>query len=201
LVPPSVYTVRVNGLASRTSVDADVDLGFGYWRRGVRLRLAGGPAGWATAGLAPGVRLVGRVARYGAGWAVHPTAPGTRPAHVYAAVLGVGHDGDNVRADIDLGVDCWLAGQSVRLAGCNARELHDAGGPAARLNMATAAPAGTVVVLTSLKTDKYGGRYVGRIGLPDGTDLAARLIADGWAAPWDGRGTRPVPPWPRPVAD
>jgi endonuclease YncB( thermonuclease family) len=101
----------------------------------------------------------------------------------------------------------WLRGQAFRLLGCNARELAEPGGVEARDHLAglvldVGVPVGLGrrgVVLTSVKRDKYGGRYDAAVTLPDGSDLVAGLIAGQWAAPWDGRGPRPVPPWPRTV--
>lgn len=120
----------------------------------------------------------------------------------FAVVRGV-HDGDSVTVDLDLGLDTWKHGLALRLYGCNARELKDPGGPEARDNLAALLPAGLRIVVRSYKSgrdltdDKYGGRYDGRITLPDGRDLVALLIAEQWVAGWDGKGVRPLPPWPR----
>jgi hypothetical protein len=35
--------------------------------------------------------------------------------------------------------------------------------------------------------------------LPDGRDVATQMIRDRYAAPWDGKGTKPVPAWPIPI--
>lgn len=106
-------------------------------------------------------------------------------------------DGDTVVLDVDLGFDVWQRSQSFRLLGCNARE-HDApGGQEAVANLVELLPAGTEVTLTSIKPDKYGGRYDALIILPDGRDLTQLLIRAQWAAGWNGAGTKPVPPWPR----
>jgi len=129
------------------------------------------------------------------------------PAYRYVATVSAVHDGDGFTADVDLGFGVWLRGQTFRLFGCNARELTEPGGPEARdalvgLLLDAGANVGTGhrgVILTSVKPDKYGGRWLARVTLPDGSDLVAGLVADGWAAPWDGKGAKPVPPWPRPV--
>lgn len=115
----------------------------------------------------------------------------------YAAVITRVVDGDTVQADVDLGFHVWLRGAMFRLLGCNAIEHDQPGGAEATANLATLLPAGTPVVLTSVKVDKYGGRYDCSITLPDGRDLVSLLIAGQWAAPWDGTGPKPVPPWPR----
>lgn len=125
-----------------------------------------------------------------------------QPAYTYtAAVLSV-HDGDTITADVDLGFGVWVSRQAFRLLGLNARELSQLGGPEARDNLAALllSPTAThVVTLTSVKPDKFGGRYDAVITMPDGADLASLLIAEGWAAAWNGKGPKPVPPWPREV--
>ncbi len=106
-------------------------------------------------------------------------------------------DGDTVILDVDLGFSTWLRHQSFRLLGINAREKSDAGGGAAKTNLTLMLPAGMTVILTSVKNDKYGGRYDAHLRLPDGRDLGTTLVQEGWAAPWTGAGTKPLPPWPR----
>lgn len=113
-------------------------------------------------------------------------------------------DGDTVELDVDLGFGVWKraiggAGDecSFRLLGCNARE-HDApGGQEAIANLRTLLPVGATVTVTSVKNDKFGGRFDALITLPDGRDLTSLLVATQWAAAWNGRGAKPVPPWPR----
>lgn len=106
-------------------------------------------------------------------------------------------DGDTVILDVDLGFNMSLNKQSFRLLGINAREHTMPGGIEAADHLAQILPVGTPVVVSSVKTDKYGGRYDGLIQLPNGRDLAADLVQDGWAASWTGSGTKPLPPWPR----
>lgn len=106
-------------------------------------------------------------------------------------------DGDTLKVLLDLDVfSQWLLVR-FRLLGCNARELSMPGGPEARDNLTAMLPRGTTVGVTSVKLDKFGGRYDAIITLPDGRDLVSVLVADGWAVDWDGRGPRPVPAWPR----
>lgn len=109
-------------------------------------------------------------------------------------------DGDTVIMDVDLGFGIWIHEQSFRLLGINAREKSDVGGPEAKANLTALLPPGTRVLATSVKTDKYGGRFDAVLLLADGRDLAACLVHDGWAASWTGVGTKPVPPWPRTAA-
>jgi endonuclease YncB( thermonuclease family) len=53
--------------------------------------------------------------------------------------------------------------------------------------------------VSTVKPDKYADRVDAVITLPDGHDLAQLLCATGWAAAWNGHGTKPAPDWPRPV--
>lgn len=130
------------------------------------------------------------------------TAPSPIPApFLYNATVIDWHDGDTGTFEIDRGVYEY-ARWSVRLVGCNARELAEPGGVEARDFVRSLLPPGTRVVLATVKPDKYGGRLDAAVtfllnGTP--TDLVSLLIAEQWAAPWDGRGSAPVPPWPRTV--
>lgn len=109
-------------------------------------------------------------------------------------------DGDTLILDVDLGFNVWVRNQSFRLLGLNAREKSEAGGREAKEHLAALVPPGTPVTLTSVKPDKFGGRYDALLGLANGRDLAETLIAEGWAAAWDGNGTKPSPTWPRPMS-
>ncbi len=114
-----------------------------------------------------------------------------------AAVVRV-VDGDTVVLDVDLGFGVWLRDQHFRLQGVNTREHNDPGGAAAAEYLRHLLVVGSPVRIASYKNDKYGGRYDAVVlMLPGGEDLAAHLIEQGWAAPWDGRGERPLPAWPR----
>ena len=123
--------------------------------------------------------------------------------YVYRASVIDVHDGDTIDLLADQGFNEWHWGP-FRLAGCNARELKDPGGPEARDNLANILPANAVVYIRSMKPnrpiepDKYAPRWDARVFLPDGTDLVAMLITQNWLAPWDGTGSAPKPPWPRP---
>ena len=131
-----------------------------------------------------------------------------------AVVLEV-HDGDTVKMSVrlaktrmpdhDLGFHIYaehgfiVLHTSVRLLGCNAIELRNPGGPEAQQNLAALLPAGLHVMLSTVLDDKYGGRVDATVTLPDGTDLVTALIVGQWAAPWDGLGPKPTPPWPRTI--
>ena len=114
------------------------------------------------------------------------------PARVVRVV-----DGDTVILDVDLGFHLWLQNQSFRLLGLNAREKAETGGAEAKAHLTSLLPAGLSIRVTSVKVDKYGGRYDGEILFADGSSLNQQLLHDGWAAAWMGAGTKPVPPWPR----
>lgn len=118
--------------------------------------------------------------------------------YTFSAVVDRVQDGDTLDLSVNLdGFGAWHRG-SFRLLGCNARELSQPGGPEAAANLAAMLPVGTQVVIRSVKVDKFGGRYDAAVQLADGSDLVAALIAANWAAAWNGVGTKPVPPWPRP---
>lgn len=119
------------------------------------------------------------------------------PPYTYSATVIRVIDGDTVVLDVDLGFGIWLRDQSFRLTGCNAIERSRPGGKETKAYVAGLLPAGTAVLLRSIKDDKYGGRYDARIAFGAIPDLADFLIERGWAAPWDGTGKAPVPAWPR----
>ncbi len=127
-----------------------------------------------------------------------------KPPYEYRAVVDRVVDGDTVILDVSLGFGMWLLTSpkhpvSFRLLGLNAIELRNPGGKESRDHLAELLPAGTEVVIRSVAVDKYGGRYDVVI-FRDGVNINELLIATGWAAYWDGRGTAPVPPWPIPAA-
>jgi len=123
--------------------------------------------------------------------------------YVYRAVVAGVHDGDTITADVDLGWDIWRRATHIRLAGISARELSQPGGEEAAAHLAGVLPAGTELVVQSVKTGHDPAtatsfeRYVLACTLPDGRDLSQMLIAEGWAVAWDGRSKpTPYPYWP-----
>lgn len=117
--------------------------------------------------------------------------------YVRRAVVQRVIDGDTVALDVDLGF--WTHEYMLcRLLGLNARELHDPGGKEARDHLAGMLPVGSKVVVASIKPDKYAGRFDGVIYDADNADVNALMVASGYAAAWDGSGSKPVPPWPIP---
>jgi len=130
---------------------------------------------------------------------------GAAAPRTYPAVVLEVHDGDTVRVLIDRGGDdfwrTWL-----RLLGGNTRELAEPGGKEAgdhlRALLAPCTPTTAAglwampVQVVSTSWDKYGGRIDGHLLVPGVGDAMDRMIRDGYAAPWNGRGPRPVVPWP-----
>jgi micrococcal nuclease len=107
-------------------------------------------------------------------------------------------DGDTVLMDVDLGFYTYSR-MSCRLAGLNAIELNQPGGSQARTHLTTLLPQGTAVVVQSVKPDKYAGRFDAIVTSGTGggsVNINDTMVADGYAAPWDGSGPRPVPVWP-----
>lgn len=131
----------------------------------------------------------------------------------YKATVARIHDGDTITVDIvlakrrlkprdldlgfnvhDRGTAIVLAGQSVRLKGCNAAELATDAGRQALAYLQTILHVGDTVTLVSHGWDKYGGRIDGEVTLADGRDLTRAMINSGFALPWDGKGVKPVAP-------
>ncbi len=108
-------------------------------------------------------------------------------------------DGDNFLDMVDQGLETFRR-LNCRLNGCNAREHDEEGGPEATYNLTQTFLAYPEVTIQVIKYDKYGPRHQVKVFLPDGTSLIEKLIAEQWLARWDGRGEKPVPPWPRTVA-
>ncbi|MFN0042004.1 MAG: thermonuclease family protein [Alphaproteobacteria bacterium] len=111
------------------------------------------------------------------------------PGPVQARVVQI-IDGDTliVRAHIWLGQDVET---SVRMSGIDAPELKGqcelerTRALASRDHLASRV-AGGAVVLTQVRYEKYGGRVLAQVRLPDGTDLAHDMIATGHARSYDG---------------
>lgn len=117
------------------------------------------------------------------------------PAYTYAAEILRVIDGDTITARVSLG---WNVSIEIhgRLHGVNTREHDEPGGAEATEHLAELIPPGTKLTLQSLGPDKFGNRWQVRLTTDDGHDVAQRMIADGYAAPWNGRGERPTVPWP-----
>jgi endonuclease YncB( thermonuclease family) len=130
--------------------------------------------------------------------------PRTYPASVISVT-----DGDTLDVFLDKGGDDYWR-TDLRLNGGNAREHNKPGGPEATAHMrqlVDSVLATTIAGLfsfpaqvVSLSWDKFGGRIDGSLIVPGVGDVMQAMIRDGYAAVWDGRGPRPVPPWPIPSA-
>jgi len=118
--------------------------------------------------------------------AAEPPLPGPYSARVERVI-----DGDSLRARVTI----WLGQEvttTIRLAGIDTAELrsrcpraHERAA-AARAFLA-ARVEGATVTLTSVETDKYGGRVVAHVRDAAGADLASELISQGLALPYEGR--------------
>jgi endonuclease YncB( thermonuclease family) len=129
----------------------------------------------------------------------------------YPAVVIEVTDGDTADVFLDRGGDDWWKTQ-LRFLGCACREKRRPGGPeATAYTTGLVAPIAPTLlidmfdkrhqgVVLARRWDKFGGRVDGILYLPDGNDVSTLLIRSGYAAPWDGRGTQPEPPWPIPGA-
>ena len=108
--------------------------------------------------------------------------PGPIPAEVIKIV-----DGDTIKVRATIWVDQTVE-VSVRLRGIDAPELFRPKCPAekvlartAKASVAASSPVGSLVTLTNITRDKYGGRVVASVVTSDGETLAARLLAQGQA--------------------
>lgn len=122
--------------------------------------------------------------------------PLAKAPYIYNATVISNHDGDTITVDLDRGYED-RSRRSVRLLGCNARELSQPGGKEARDHLTVLLPPGTFVIVTSSEWDKYGGRIDALLQAEFG-DVTDRMITDGYAAAWNGTGKAPLPPWPLP---
>jgi micrococcal nuclease len=114
----------------------------------------------------------------------------------YVCVIVSEHDGDTLRADVDLGFGVWLHEQDFRLNRINAPEVTGIQKPLGQASLAVLAgmlPAGAQVTVrtTKDKLDKYG-RMLGDFYLADGTCVNDSLVKQGFAKYYDGTGPKPV---------
>lgn len=125
--------------------------------------------------------------------------PTERPK--FATIVDV-IDGDTIKLDIDLDLRAAFTGFRFRLSGLNAWEHGTEAGDAAKEHLTQVLPVGKQVVVTTVKDYKYGGEFCGRLFAAvekDGpmVEIGPWLVKNGWAAAWDGKGERPLAPWPR----
>lgn len=115
-------------------------------------------------------------------------------------------DGDsfyaNLAAGFDFGFHIIITGsakQKFRLNGCNAAPLSTDSGKGAAAYLGSVLSSGPFT-LESIGPYKYGDEWMAVVTLADGiTDVTTLMIAQQWAAPWDGNGKQPLPPWPRTI--
>lgn len=147
------------------------------------------------------------------------TIPLPAPTYSYAAVVLNIIDADTVKValrlhkaprgwpDQDWGFHVYLEKgwvtlhAPIRFLGQNSDEASTPGGQAATAFLRTLLAVGDKVTVRSttparqVQPDKYGTRYLGVI--EKGTlNINAALLASGLAVSWDGRGPKPVPPYP-----
>jgi endonuclease YncB( thermonuclease family) len=118
------------------------------------------------------------------------------PNYVRNAVVQNVHDGDTLHALVDLGYHVTFTWE-FRLRGIDAEELEKPGGHEARDYLISLIGPNENVVIHSFKDpeEKYG-RWLADIFLPDGTNLCQKMLDDGWALPYSGRGPKPIHKWP-----
>lgn len=106
-------------------------------------------------------------------------------------------DCDTIAVTVELGFGV-LMDVSIRVLGVDAPETR---GPEKGYGLACRERAtrkwlspGDLVTLTAIRRDKYAGRAVASVEMPDGRDLAVELLRGGWASAWDGTGPDPEYP-------
>jgi hypothetical protein len=124
--------------------------------------------------------------------------------YTFGALIVACRDVDTIKVHVDRGEGQWSHNRVYRLPGCNGAELATVAGAWCADELEREMYPGRYVLISSLKPgkdiepDKYGGRWVARVAT-EGGDLTGLLITAGLAAPWNGRGKKPVPPWPVPA--
>jgi endonuclease YncB( thermonuclease family) len=116
----------------------------------------------------------------------------------YPAVVTDWHDADTCHVNLDLGFSVFLYGHdldgkpvlSLRAWGINAPEIATPEGKDALAYAEQLCPPGTHVTIVSHGYDKYGGRFLGTIALPDGRDFGSAMVAAGFARPYFGVGPK-----------
>ncbi len=108
--------------------------------------------------------------------------PGPIPAEVIKII-----DGDTIKVRASIWIDQSVI-VSVRLRGIDAPELFRPKCQAerqlarnAKASVAASSPVGSIVTLSEITRDKYGGRVVASVTTANGETLAARLLAQGQA--------------------
>lgn len=82
----------------------------------------------------------------------------------------------------------------IRLNGCNAPEKNTPAGNDAKDWMVAACPTGQLVLVAPAGAEKYGRVLADVWRSGEDRTLSELAVGAGHAAPWDGRGRRPLPP-------
>lgn len=104
-------------------------------------------------------------------------------------------DGDTMIVDVDLGFYVTVR-MSCRLYFINTRELTEPGGKEAREVLLQLCPVGSTIVVSSIKSDKFAGRFDASVLNDKDIHVNTQMIDLGYAITWNGKGTKPVPAWP-----
>jgi micrococcal nuclease len=108
----------------------------------------------------------------------------------YPALVADVHDGDTLTVVLDLGFNIAFR-SALRCYGINSPELATPEGKTALAFALTLVKPGDTVTVVSHGWDKYGGRFDGTLGLADGRDFGAVMVAAGQAKPYFGTGPKP----------
>lgn len=103
-------------------------------------------------------------------------------------------DGDTFRGRVALWPEQTIE-TAIRIAGIDTPELQgkciqEKQRASQAREALTTLLKGRVVYLSEVQSDKYGGRYLARVQLNDGTDVAAKMIGEGYAVAYKGRGPK-----------
>jgi hypothetical protein len=111
------------------------------------------------------------------GYAFRAVSFDRRRLYTFAARVLRVVDGDTLLVDVDLGFGIWVA-HRLRLRGIDTPELPTAAGRRAQTFVQAALAKGSVVVLQTHRTDKYG-RYLADVRYLAGTDDGGEVLASG----------------------
>lgn len=104
----------------------------------------------------------------------------------YLATVDRVWDGDSIHFTVDLGFHTYQK-IKTRLYGVDCPELGTEEGTAAKEFVKALLPEGATVTIATFKNpgDKYG-RWLAKVELPDGADLADEIISEGHGVPYFG---------------
>lgn len=117
--------------------------------------------------------------------------------NTYAGTARLVHDGGTVICQLWDSIVQMYVQVAVRVRGVQAPELTDPGGPQVKAALAELIGPGAAVLVGDVGPYPRPGHITGRLVVA-GVDVASWLLERGYAVPWDGRGARPVVPWPPP---